>query len=52
MIGGETLFYEVNTANGFTKTTQKIGGGRNGSISVSPGNNPFVSFYAPGLKGK
>lgn len=52
MVGGEASFYEVNTESGFAKTTQKIGGGRNGALSVAPGSSiPFVAFYVPGVKG-
>lgn len=51
MVGGESLFYETTSAEGFTKTTKKIGGGRNGLLSVAPNSgNAFVAFYTPGLK--
>lgn len=52
MVGGEAFFYETNEPNGFEKAAKKIGGARNGSISISPyGNNPYVAFHVPGVKG-
>lgn len=52
MVGGESLFYETTSAEGFTKIAKKIGGGRNGLLSVAPnhGGSAFVAFYTPGLK--
>lgn len=37
MIGGEAYFFEVNSETGFNKCVKKLGGGRNGGISMSPG---------------
>lgn len=52
MLGGESLFFETTSADGFNKNTKKIGGLRNGLLSVSPnGSNPFVAFYVHGVKG-
>lgn len=52
MVGGEAFFYETNEPNGFEKPAKKIGGARNGRISISPyGNNPYVAFHVPGVKG-
>ncbi|KAJ6632850.1 Eukaryotic translation initiation factor 2A [Pseudolycoriella hygida] len=52
MVGGEAFFYETNEAKGFEKPAKKIGGARNGSISISPfGTNPYVAFHLPGAKG-
>ncbi|KAG4076118.1 hypothetical protein HA402_011464 [Bradysia odoriphaga] len=52
MVGGEAFFYETNEPNGFDKAAKKIGGARNGSISLSPyGTNPYVAFHVPGVKG-
>lgn len=52
MVGGEAVFYETNEPNGFEKPAKKIGGARNGTISLSPyGNNPYVAFHVPGVKG-
>lgn len=53
MIGGESLFYETKNADGFTKSAKKIGGGRNGMVSVAPnaGPNAVVALYTPGAKG-
>lgn len=52
MLGGEAVFYETKNIDGFKKSSKKIGGGRNGSLSLAPnGSNPFVAFYVPGLKG-
>lgn len=51
MLGGESFFFETAGDEGFTKHSKKIGGLRNGLLSVSPnGNNPFVAFYVPGVK--
>lgn len=50
MIGGEVLFYEPNSADGFTKFVRKLGG-KNGSVSMSPVNYPpHIAFYVPGVK--
>ncbi len=52
MVGGEAFFYETNEPNGFEKAAKKIGGARNGSISLSPyGTAPYVCFHVPGAKG-
>lgn len=53
MVGGEVLFYEVNPDNDFpTKPTKRLGGARNGGVSMSPGPSPpYVAFYVPGTKG-
>lgn len=51
MIGGEVLFYEINGPDGFSKATKVLGGGRNGSFSLSPGQQPHVAFHVPGTKG-
>lgn len=53
MIGGEVLFFELNgpDSDGFSKPAKKLGGGRNGSVSMSPGPNPHIGFYVPGTKG-
>jgi len=48
MVGGEALFYEINKSSGFATFANKLGGGRNGKISISPGDNPHVAFYVPG----
>jgi translation initiation factor 2A len=51
MIGGEVLFYEIKDG-GFEKPALKMGGARNGGVSISPYNcPPFVGFYVPGTKG-
>ena len=53
MIGGEVLFYEIKGSDGFDKPVKRMGGGRNGGISLSPTNcPPFVAFYVPGTKGQ
>lgn len=53
MVGGEVLFYEVKADAEFpAKPTKRLGGARNGGVSVSPGQSPpFVAFYVPGTKG-
>lgn len=51
MLGGEVFFYELNTPEGFTTPTRKLGGGKNGKFSLSPGNKNFYVFYVPGTKG-
>lgn len=52
MIGGEGLFYEINSPDGFKRFSKKLGGGKNGGISVSPeAFPPHVAFYVPGVKG-
>lgn len=51
MLGGEAFFYEVNSPTGFESSAKKLGGGRNGSVSISPGKTPHVAFYVPGTKG-
>lgn len=53
MVGGEVLFYEVSeNAEIPAKPTKRLGGARNGGVSVSPGPSPpFVAFYVPGTKG-
>ncbi|XP_055641514.1 eukaryotic translation initiation factor 2A [Toxorhynchites rutilus septentrionalis] len=53
MVGGEILFYEVKADTNFpTKPSKRLGGVRNGGVSVSPGQSPpFVAFYVPGTKG-
>lgn len=50
MIGGEVYFYELN-GDGFAKAAHKLGGGRNGGVSLSPGPSPHIGFYVPGVKG-
>lgn len=51
MQGGEAFFYETKGPDGFTKAARKIGGGRNGSLSLAgPGKTPNVAFYVPGIK--
>lgn len=52
MIGGEALFFEPNSENGFQKPAHKIGGSRGGELSVAgAGSNPHVALYVPGVKG-
>lgn len=51
MLGGEAFFYEINSETGFKTSAKKLGGGRNGSISISPGKTPHIAFYVPGTKG-
>lgn len=52
MLGGEAFFYETKSETGFNRFTRKIGGARNGSLSVAPNvQQPFVAFYTPGQKG-
>lgn len=53
MVGGEVLFYEVKADSAFPlKPAKRLGGARNGGVSVSPGPSPpFVAFYVPGTKG-
>ncbi|GAB0088846.1 Eukaryotic translation initiation factor 2A [Sergentomyia squamirostris] len=52
MLGGEVFFYEVNLPDGFKSSTKKLGGGRNGCISMAPNvGQPFLAFYVPGTKG-
>lgn len=52
MLGGEAFFYETKAESAFNRFTRKIGGARNGALSVAPNaNQPFVAFYTPGQKG-
>lgn len=51
MIGGEVLFFELNGPDGFKKAARKLGGGRGGGVSLSPGVQPHIGFYIPGVKG-
>lgn len=52
MIGGEGFFYEITTDDSFKTVAKKLGGGRNGSLSLGPGVcPPHVAFYVPGTKG-
>lgn len=52
MMGGEAFFFETNSDDGFTKAAHKIGGARNGMLSIAgPGKTPNVAFYVPGVKG-
>lgn len=52
MLGGEAFLFETNSDDGFNKAAQKIGGARNGSISLAgPGKTPHVALYLPGVKG-
>uniref|UniRef100_A0A336M9U3 Eukaryotic translation initiation factor 2A n=1 Tax=Culicoides sonorensis TaxID=179676 RepID=A0A336M9U3_CULSO len=51
MIGGEVLFYELQSSTGLSKPAKRLGGGRNGAVSLSPGNSPHIGFYVPGVKG-
>lgn len=53
MVGGEVLVYEIQPNVDFpSKPVKRIGGARNGGVSVSPGPSPpYVSFYVPGTKG-
>lgn len=52
MMGGEAHFFETKSADGFTKCAHKIGGGRNGMLSLAgAGETPNVAFYVPGVKG-
>uniref|UniRef100_A0A1B0C9L9 Eukaryotic translation initiation factor 2A n=1 Tax=Lutzomyia longipalpis TaxID=7200 RepID=A0A1B0C9L9_LUTLO len=52
MLGGEVFFFEVNGPDGFKTSTKKLGGGRNGCISVAPNHGqPYLAFYVPGVKG-
>ena len=53
VVGGEALFYDLaEGADGFRKTTRKIGGRRDGVLSLAPGHSPpFLAFYTPGAKG-
>lgn len=52
MIGGEAVFFETTGPDGFDKCVRKIGGGRNGMLSVAgAGSTPHVAFYTPGVKG-
>lgn len=53
MVGGEVLFYEIKSDGEFPeKPTKRIGGVRNGGVSLSPGPAPpYVVFYVPGTKG-
>lgn len=54
MIAGEVQFMEVKAGGngeGLGKITKRLGGGRNGSISMAPnGGKPFLAFYTPGTK--
>lgn len=53
MVGGEVLFYEIKPDTAFPdKPAKRLGGARNGGVSVSPGPSPpHVAFYVPGTKG-
>lgn len=51
MVGGEVVFYEPNGPDGFEKPARKLGSGRNGAVSLSPGTSPHIGFYVPGVKG-
>lgn len=49
MLGGEALFFEPKTDKGFTKCAHKLGGGRNGAISLSPGQRAtHLAYYVAG----
>lgn len=53
MNGGELFIYEIDKCEFGTswdgKPTKKIGGGRNGRISISPSNTTTtLAFYVPG----
>lgn len=52
LLNGEVIFMEVNAPEGgFQKVCKRLGGGRNGSISMAPNNSkPFLAFYVPGVK--
>lgn len=55
MLNGEVQFMEVKpggNGEGLGTVTKRLGGGRNGSISMAPnGGKPFLAFYTPGTKG-
>lgn len=52
MIGGEAHFYELKGKEGFATSTNKLGSGRNGVLSIAPGQcPPHLAFYVPGAKG-
>lgn len=51
MLGGEVLFYDIKNAESFKTSTLKLGGGKNGKFTFSPGNKPYYAFYVPGVKG-
>lgn len=53
MIQGEVQLMDVKPdGEGLGKITKRLGGGRNGSISVSPtGGKPHLAFYTPGHTG-
>lgn len=52
MLNGEVQFMDVKPGGeGLGKVTKRLGGGRNGSISMAPnGGKPFLAFYTPGQK--
>lgn len=51
MIGGEVLFYEPNSSDGFNRFVKKLGGGKNGSFSMSPSvSSPHIAFHVPDQK--
>lgn len=53
MVGGEALFFETTSPNGYMNVAQKIGGSRGGELSIAgAGNNPHVALYVPGVKGQ
>ena len=51
MINGEVQLMDVKPGGeGLGKVTRRLGGGRNGSISMPTGGKPFLAFYQPGAK--
>lgn len=52
MLNGEVHFMEVKPGGeGLGTVTKRLGGGRNGSISMAPtGGKPLLAFYTPGTK--
>lgn len=51
MVGGEAVFFETDGPNGFQKAAKKIGGSRNGELTVAGADsNPHVALYVPGVK--
>lgn len=54
LVGGEVLFYDHTDpkVNGFARAVKRLGGLRNGGVSVAPGPSPpHIAVYIPGTKG-
>ncbi|XP_052869752.1 eukaryotic translation initiation factor 2A [Anopheles cruzii] len=54
LVGGEVLFYDHTdpAGAGFQRVSKRLGGLRNGGVSMAPGPSPpHVAVYIPGTKG-